>query len=286
MEQVDYEYEIVIEPRRSWLRVDWRGLWEFRDLLYLLVRRDFVSKYKQTILGPLWFVLQPLLMTLVFTVIFGKVAKIPTDSIPPVLFYLCGLLVWGYFSQTLSLNSNVFVANMNLFGKVYFPRLIIPLANCVSNLFAFGIQLLTFLAFYAYFKLASPSGGLFAPQWTLLLLPLLLLQAGLLALGTGLWLSALTAKYRDFSHLTNLLVQMWMYATPIIYPLSSIPEKWRWVAALNPMAPIVEAFKYSFFGRGEMIWAWIFASASVTVVLTGTGILVFKWVERTFVDSV
>ncbi len=283
---VGEEYEIVIERKSTWFSFDWHAIWEFRDLLILLVRRDFVSKYKQTILGPAWYVIQPLLMTVVFTIIFGKVAKISTDTIPPLLFYLCGLSAWGYFSNTLNANSNVFVSNMHIFGKVYFPRLVVPLANCLSGLFGYAVQLITFLAFYAYFKFLTSAGGRFEAQSELIFLPFLLLQAGLLALGTGLWLSALTAKYRDFAHLSNLLMQLWMYATPIIYPLSEIPNEWRWIAYLNPMAPIVETYKYAFFGQGKLSLYYSSLSVGITGLVLFTGLLLFSRVERNFVDSV
>lgn len=279
-------FEIVIQPNRSWFYIDWQGLWHYRDLLFFLVKRDFISYYKQTILGPLWFIIQPLLMTLVFTVIFGKIAKIPTDGLPPMLFYLCGLLVWRYFASCLNTTSNTFEANAHLFGKVYFPRLIVPLSVIISNLLAFAIQLVTFLGFYFYFKYFTPAGMSFKPNLVIFVLPLLLLQTAAISLGVGLWMSALTAKYRDLRFLMGFLVQLWMYATPVIYPMSIIPEKWRPLAAINPMAAIVELYRYAFFGVGSLNFNYLLISAVTTVFVLLSGVLIFNRAERTFIDTV
>lgn len=278
--------ETIIQPNRSWWYIDWQGLLHYRDLLFLLVRRDFVSKYKQTILGPLWFIIQPVLMAVVFTVIFGNFAKIPTDGTPPMLFYLCGLLAWTYFANCFTGTSNSFLANAGIFGKVYFPRLIPPLSVTISNLLAFGIQLGTFLGFYTYFKYFTLAGATFQPNLFLIVLPLLLLQTAVFSLGVGLWLSALTAKYRDFAFLTGFIVQVWMYATPVIYPISLIPEKWRLLVMINPMAPIVESYKYAFLGAGTLNLGYLLISAVITVIVLLTGILIFNKVERTFIDYV
>jgi lipopolysaccharide transport system permease protein len=278
-------FEIVLRPDAGWRSLELASLWQYRDLLSLLVWRDFVSKYKQTILGPLWFVIQPLSMTLVFTVIFGKVAGLSTDGLPPVLFYLCGQLGWNYFAQNFSSNSATFVNNAGLFAKVYFPRLVVPLAALVSNLFAFAIQLTTFVCFYLYFKYVRGAGG-FAMDWQVVLLPLLVLQTAILSLGVGLVMSALTAKYRDLTHLNTLLIQVWMYATPVIYPLSEFPAEWRWVAALNPMTPIVEAFRLLLLGVGTVEPAHIVASVATTAVVTVAGLMLFGRIEKTFVDIV
>lgn len=281
-----HNYEIIIQPNRSWFHIDWQGLSHYRDLLFLLVRRDFVSKYKQTILGPAWFIIQPLLTTLVFTIIFGKVAKIPTDGMPPILFYLCGLLIWRYFASCLTTTSTSFTANANLFGKVYFPRLIMPLSVVISNLFAFAIQLVTFLAFLFYFKYFTVAGINIKPNLCILALPLLLLQTAAISLGVGLWLSALTAKYRDFQFLMGFLVQLWMYATPVIYPMSIVPEKWKPILALNPMAPIVELYRYAFLGTGITNLSYLIISTTTTIFVLFTGILIFNKTERTFIDTV
>lgn len=279
-------YEVIIKPNRSWFYIDWQGLLHYRDLLYFLVRREFIAKYKQTILGPAWFVIQPLLMTLVFTVIFGKVAKIPTDGMPHILFYLCGLLAWRYFARCLTTTSTTFVTNAHLFGKVYFPRLVVPLSVIISNLFAFAIQLVTFLGFYLYFKFFTQAGAIIQTNLFILLLPLFLLQTAALSLGICLWFSALTAKYRDLQFLIGFLTQLWMYATPVIYPMSVIPEKWRFIIAINPMAPIVESFRYGFLGAGTIDFNYIITSIAITVFLLFSGILIFNRTERTFIDTV
>ena len=278
-------FEIVLRPDTGWRSLELASLWQYRDLLSLLVWRDFVSKYKQTILGPLWFIIQPLCMTLVFTVIFGKVAGLSTDGLPPVLFYLCGQLGWNYFAQNFSSNSATFIANAGLFGKVYFPRLVVPLAALVSNLFAFAIQVATFVCFYLYFKYGRGAGG-FGMDWHVILLPLLVLQTAVLSLGVGLVMSALTAKYRDLTHLSALLIQVWMYATPVIYPLSAFPVEWRSIAALNPMTPIVEAFRLLLLGVGTVEPLHIVCSIATTAAVTIAGLLLFGRIEKTFVDIV
>jgi lipopolysaccharide transport system permease protein len=280
------KYEIVIKPTTGFLRLDLKAVWQYRDLLGLLVHRDFVSKYKQTVLGPVWFVLQPLLTTLVFTLIFSGVAKIPTDGLPPALFYMCGLLGWSYFAQTFTSTSATLVVNAGLFGKVYFPRLVVPLSAVIANMMAFCLQLATFLGFYIYYKLFTPLGTGFGVSGSLVWLPLLLLQIGALSLGVGLCLSAVTAKYRDFTFLTPFIVQLWMYATPVIYPLSKIPERWHWLAVLNPMAAIVEAFRLMFLGRGSVAPAYAAVSAAITAAVLLTGLLIFNKVQKTFVDTI
>ena len=280
------DYELVIKPSRGWLHLNLRDLWGYRDLLFLLVHRDFVAKYKQTVLGPAWFILQPLLTTVVFTVIFGKVARIPTDGLPPVLFYLGGLLGWSYFAQTFQSASGTLVANADLFGKVYFPRLVVPLSAVISNLLAFALQLATFLCFWTYFKFFSAAGESFGFSGAIIVFPLVVLQIAALSLGVGLWLSALTAKYRDFIYLSGFIIQLWVYATPVIYPLSQIPEGWRWVAVLNPMTMPVETIKYMLLGRGIVVPFYVALSLAVTVVLLLSGVLVFNKIEKTFVDTI
>jgi lipopolysaccharide transport system permease protein len=278
--------EVVIRPTRGWFHLNLADVWRYRDLLFLLVHRDFVARYKQTILGPTWFILQPLLMTVVFTVIFGTVAHIPTDGVPPMLFYFAGLLGWNYFSQTFQNSSGTLVANAGLFSKVYFPRLVIPLSIVISSFLAFTLQLATFLSLWCYFKTFTSAGAMFGFSGAIVWLPLLLVQIAALGLGVGLWLSALTVKYRDFTFLTGFIIQVWMYATPVIYPLSQIPEKWHWVALLNPMAAPLETLKYMFLGHGIIISAHIAVSIMTTLLLLVSGMLVFNRVERTFVDIV
>ena len=278
--------QIVIAPNRRWFHFDWQGLLQYRDLLYFLVRRDFVSKYKQTILGPLWFIIQPILTTVFFTIIFGKMVRISTDSLPPVLFYLCGLLAWNYFSQCLNSTSVTLSANVHIFGKVFFPRLIVPVSVVMSNLFAFLLQFFTFLAFYIFYKFFTPAGALIRPTIFLWMLPFLVLQTAMLSLGVGLLISALTVRYRDFHHLMGFLSQLWMYATPIVYPMSSIPEKKRIILELNPMTSIVECFRFAFFGKGLIEPVFIVISMLVTILLFLVGLFAFNKVERTFVDLI
>jgi lipopolysaccharide transport system permease protein len=284
MKSATIENEIVIKATRGWRGVDLAEIWRYRDLLFLLVHRDFVSNYKQTVLGPLWFIIQPLLTTIVFTIIFGKVAKIPTDGMPPMLFYLAGLLGWNFFSRTLSSTSSTLTSNLGLFGKVYFPRLVVPLAAVVSSFIALAIQLVTLLAFWCYFKFFTSAGPSIQPGWDLLLFPLIVLQISALGLGVGLWLSALTAKYRDLAFLTGTLVQLWMYATPIIYPVSQIPEKWRWVSSLNPMEMPIITIRQMFLGQAGGVSGDFTLSILFTLVVLATGVIAFNKAEKTFVD--
>ncbi len=278
------DYEILIQPRQNWLKLDWRSLVEFRDLFLLLVRRDFMVKYKQTLLGPLWFLIQPLLTTLVFTVIFGGVAKMPTNGVPPMLFYLSGLTLWAYFAQCVSTNATTFVTNSNLFSKVFFPRLIVPLSTTSSNLFALAVQLLSLLGFLTYFVL---SGAPVHPTpWAFLTVPLLILQAALLALGFGLLFASFTAKYLDLVHLIAFGLQIWMYASPIIYPVSKIPAKYAFLVWANPMAPVIENFRASFLGTDFLSLAVTLWSVAVTVGVFFLGLFQYQRAERTFVDTI
>ena len=281
------QYELIIEPSKGMLRIDWHGMLHYRDLLLLLVRRDFLSQYKQTILGPLWFIIQPLLTTLVFTMIFGYVAKIPTDGVPPMLFYLCGMSVWSYFAACLGTTASTFIANSGIFGKVYFPRLIVPLSVVVSRLIAFGIQLGTFLVFLVYFKFFTVSGGGVHPSWLwLFATPALIILSAALGLGVGLWISAMTAKYRDFAFLAGFLTQLWMYASPVVYPISQVPERWMWLAALNPMVGIIEAYRKAFLGVGVISPYLLGMSVCITLLVLLTGLILFSRAEKTFVDTV
>jgi lipopolysaccharide transport system permease protein len=286
MQKAAAEYEIVIKPSKSWFGLDLAEIWRYRDLLFLLVHRDFVSNYKQTILGPLWFIIQPLITTIIFTIIFGKVAQIPTDGMPPMLFYLAGLLGWNFFSRTLNGTSSTLVSNVGLFGKVYFPRLVVPIAAVVSNYIALTIQLVMFLCFWTYYKFFSSVGPSIHIGWDILAFPLVILQISALALGVGLWLSALTAKYRDLAFLTATIIQLWMYATPIIYPVSQIPEKWRWVSSLNPMEMPVVAIRDLFIGQNISPIGDFGISITMTLFILATGVLIFNKVEKTFVDTV
>jgi lipopolysaccharide transport system permease protein len=278
-------YELLIRRTDGWFQLNLRDLWRYRDLLILLVRRDFVAKYKQTLLGPAWYLVQPLMLTAVFVVVFGTFAGIPTAGVPPVLFYLSGLVAWSYFAQTFQTIAATLSTNSALFGKVYFPRLIVPLSALVSNLLALGLQIAAFLGFWLYFK-TSPAAGSFGMTGALALLPLLVVQIACLSLGTGLWLSAITIKYRDFTHLSVFLLQVWMYATPIVYSLAEVPERWRWVVILNPMTVPVEAIRYMLLGQGTVPAGYVVSSLALTAVLLCSGVIVFNRVEKTFIDTV
>lgn len=278
------QYEITLRPDTSWLSLELRGIWHYRDLLSLLVWRDFVAKYKQTILGPLWFVVQPLAMTAVFTILFSRVAGLPTDGLPPMLFYLCGQLGWNYFAQNFNSNAATLVNNAGLFSKVYFPRLVVPISALVSNLFAFFIQAATFFAFFCYFKFGLQTA--IRIDWHIVFLPFLILHTAVLSLGVGLLMSALTAKYRDLVHISSLMIQIWMYATPVIYPLSKFPANWQWVVALNPMTAIIESFRLILLGTGTVEPAYLAWSVAFSLILLAGGLLLFGKVEKTFVDTV
>ena len=279
----DTEWDLIIRPRRRWLDLRLGELWKYRDLVLLFVRRDFVSVYKQTILGPLWYLIQPLLTTITFTVIFGQIAQLPTDGLPQFLFYMSGTVIWSYFADCLNKTSNTFVGNAGLFGKVYFPRLAVPVSILFSNLITFAIQLAFFLIFLLYFAL---SGADVKPNLWVLFTPLLILMMAGLGLGFGILISSLTTKYRDLRFLVGFGVSLLMYATPVIYPVSSIPERFQTLIRLNPMTPIVEAFRYAFLGAGslqvlDLLYAFCFMLVSVFL-----GALVFNRVEATFMDTV
>ena len=273
-----------ISANKSGIAFDWSEIWAYRDLLLLLVRRDFVAKYKQTVLGPLWFVVQPTLMTLVFTLVFDRVANLSTDALPAPLFYMSGLLSWNYFSATFGAISTTFPGNMHLFSKVYFPRLIVPFSVILSNLLTFLVQSATFVGFFAYFKLFTNSSQSFYISYYIVLLPLVILQTMALALGVGLCIASVTAKYRDLVHILGFLSQVWMYATPIIYPISKVPLEWRWVLAMNPMTGIVESFRYLLLGRATLSWPIVTSSLILTAITLFLGLLCFRRVERTVVD--
>lgn len=277
--------EIVIEPTRGFSFIRWRDLWAYRDLLWQLVWRDFATRYKQTALGPLWHLLQPLITTVIFTVIFSRVAGISTDGLPDRLFYFCGLLAWNYFSQTFNSTSSTLVANAGLFGKVYFPRLIVPLSGVISNLVSFAIQFAVFLVMLGCYRTIYPTAT-YGLQWHALLLPLVLLQLAAFSLGIGLWLSALTAKFRDFTVLSGFLIQLWMYVTPVIYPLSKVPAEWRMVVAVNPVTIPIESFRAMLLGTGYVSPKLLAVSLAATLVTLASGLIVFQRVEKNFIDVV
>ncbi len=275
--------EFRIRPRSSWLWIDWRGLVNYRDLIGLLVRRDFVSRYKQTILGPLWSVVTPIVTAVVFAQVFGRVLNVSTDGVPPSLFYLCGLLGWNYFNQTLNATSNTLRGNYGIFSKVYFPRLVTPLALAISNLAAAGVQLVTFAVIYTVAVISHPELAARPTGWALAL-PLVFLHLSLLALGGGLLLSAMTAKYRDFQHVAPFILNLLMYITPVIYPLSQIPPGWRWLASINPVAPIIETLRAMLLGTPTFEPGYYGVSLGVTTVIFILGVGYYQKLARDFVD--
>jgi len=277
------QWTLVIQPEGRLFDLKLKELWHYRDLIALFVRRDFVAQYKQTILGPAWHLIQPLLTTITFTIIFGKIARIPTDGVPPFLFYMAGTVLWGYFSGVLTGTSGTFTTNAGIFGKVYFPRLAVPVAGLLSRLIAFGIQFLFFLCFLAFFMW---QGAKVAPNAWALLTPVLLLMMAALGLGLGVIVSALTTRYRDLTIVVGFGVQLLMYATPVIYPLSVLPEPYRTWMLLNPMAPIMELFRHAYLGAGDISLGLLFYSVAITALILFIGIVLFNRVERTFMDTV
>ena len=278
------DWSLIIEPQRSLFDLRLGELWRYKDLVLLFVRRDFVSVYTQTVLGPLWYLIQPLLTTVTFTVIFGNIANLPTDGLPQFLFYMSGTVVWSYFADCLNKTSTTFVNNANLFGKVYFPRLAVPVSILISNLITFLIQFGMFLVFVLYFSL---SGASIHPNWIWILFsPVLLLMMAGLGLGFGIIVSSLTTKYRDLRFLVTFGVQLLMYATPVIYPVSSIPARFQWIILANPMTPIVEAFRYAFLGAGAADGYQLLYSFCFMLVVVMLGTIIFNRVEQTFMDTV
>lgn len=276
--------ETNITPHRSLIHFNLREVWKYRDLLRMLVKRDFVTFYKQTILGPLWFVVQPVLTTLTFMLIFGNIAGISTDGIPQPLFYMSGITIWNYFADSLNRVSGVFRENQNIFGKVYFPRLVTPLSIVVSGLVKFGIQFLLFIGMLLYFQWFTEAS--IPINSVALLAPLLILLMALLSLGLGMLITSLTTKYRDLIFLLQFAIQLLMYATPVIYPLSTVPEKYRWIIQFNPITPIVETFKYGFLGAGSFSEGALLYAATVSLVVMLLGTLVFNRTERNFMDTI
>lgn len=283
-EEAIKEWDLTLEPQNSLFKLNLKDVWRYRDLLGLLVKRDFTSFYKQTILGPLWFFIQPLFTTLTFVFIFGNLAAISTDGLPQPLFYMTGVVMWNYFAECLSKTSTVFKDNANIFGKVYFPRLIMPLSIVASNLVKLGVQFIMLILVFTYyitFNNYTPN-----TTWYLLLIPVFLALMAALGLGLGMIISALTTKYRDLSFLVTFGVQLFMYATPVIYPLSAAPEKYKHLIALNPMAPIIEGFRFALLGKGEFSISSLVYTTSVTFIILLIGTITFNKVEKNFVDTV
>lgn len=277
-------WDLEIKPRSSLFDIDLAEIWRYRDLLILFVRRDFVAQYKQTILGPLWNLIQPILTTAMFLLIFGKIANIPTNGITPILFYMSGITIWNFFSTCLITTSNTFVSNSSIFGKVYFPRLVMPLSTIISNVIRFGIQFLLLLAVmvYYHFRGYTMHVGL---NW--MFIPLLLLLMSGIGLGLGIIISSLTTKYRDLTVLMTFAIQLAMYATPVVYPLSYLSHsKYKILISLNPLTSLIEAFRYSLFGAGTFTAGSLLYSGGFMIVTLFIGLLIFNQVERTFMDTV
>jgi lipopolysaccharide transport system permease protein len=273
-----------IKPQSNLLDLNLAELFAYRDLLMMYVKRDIVTFYKQTILGPLWFVIQPILTTIMFMFVFGNLAGLSTDGMPQPLFYFSGIILWNYFADCLTRNSKTFTENQQVFGKVYFPRMVVPLSITISNLVRFFIQLVIFLLIYFYYLLFTEA--VITPNPTILLFPWLVVLAAGLSLGFGIIFSSLTTKYKDLTFLLQFIVQLWMYATPVIFPLSSIPAEKQWLLVLNPMTAVVETFKYGFIGQGVFSWTHLAYSSGFMIVLLLVGIIVFNKVEKSFMDTV
>ena len=277
------EWTTEIKPKTGWFDINLKELFQYRDLIIMFVKRDFKTLYKQTILGPLWIIVNPLLTTIMYTIVFGNIANIPTDGVPQIVFYMLGTTLWTYFSTCLTKTATTFTGNVTIFGKVYFPRLVMPISTVISGLINFFVQFIMFLFFTGYFCL---KGASIKPNIYIIITPFLLLQLALLSLGFGIIISSLTTKYRDLAILVTFGVQLWMYATPIVYPVSQISGKLRTIMLLNPVSPIVETFRYAFLGSGVLSIKFLAISIVTTIVVLFIGVILFSRVEKTFMDTV
>lgn len=288
MQKERERWDTIIRPKKGWFDIDFKGLIHYRDLIWLMVKRYFTIMYRQTILGPAWIVIQPLLTTLIFTVVFGNLAGLPTDGMPKFLFYMAGNIMWHYFSSCLTTTSNTFLQNRNLFGKVYFPRLCMPISTVFSEMINFFVQFALFLIFVAFYALQPEP--VVQPNWRLILLtPIMLLQLGVLGLGFGIIVSALTTRYRDLAMLVSFGVQLWMYATPVTYSSSMIAEKFPnllGVYMLNPITPIIELFRAAYLGAAEYSLKYNAVSMAMTLVVLLIGVVLFSHTEKTFMDTI
>lgn len=284
MSKASREWSHVIRPKSGLFELPFGELWRYRDLILLLVRRDFVATYKQTVLGPLWFLLQPLLTTLIFTIVFGRIAGIETEGLPHMLFFMSGVVLWRYFADCVTKTSTTFTSNAAIFGKVYFPRLTVPVSVVISSLFSYGLQLLLFAGFVVYY--AATEGVAVQPLGAIVLTLPLTAVMGMLGLGIGILVSSMTAKYRDLRFLIGFGVQLMMYLTPVVYPLSAVPEHYRHLALLNPMCPLIEGFRNVLFGVGTLSWPHVGYSVAVAVCTLLLGVLFFGKIEQTFMDTV
>lgn len=278
-------YITEIKPHKKWLDIDIKGIWRYRDLYYMYVRRDIVTQYKQTILGPLWYIIQPLFTTIMYMFVFGGLAGISTDGAPQPLFYMAGIVLWSYFNECFTVSSDVFGVNANVFGKVYFPRLVVPLSGVTSGLLKMLIQLCIFVVIYIYYVLLLPAGTL-GINSSVLLFPILVFMIAMHGMSWGLIISSMITKYRDLKFFIQFAIQLFMYATPVIYPLSAAPEKYRDIIALNPLTPIFEAFKYSCLGCGSLDWSGLLYSAMFMCITLFFAVVIFSRTERNFMDTV
>ena len=283
MDEIKENWTTIIKPRNKLFTLNLIDLWDYRDLVKMFIHRDFVTFYKQTILGPLWFIIQPLFTSGMFTLIFGKVANISTDEVPKLLFYMAGVINWSYFADSLTKTSDTFIGNANIFGKVYFPRLTVPLANVITGMIKYTIQYILFIiVFFIYLS----KGAAINPTWLIVFTPLLVLQMALLSFGFGIWISSVTTKYRDLKFVLPFFIQLWMYATPVIYPLSLVSDKFKMLVSINPMVPIIELFKKAYLGVGTVDLKYTVISIVVTLVVLFSGIIVFNKMEKNFMDTV
>lgn len=281
--RTDNQHHWEIQSKTAVFDLRLKDVWAYRDLLWLMVRRDFVALYKQTILGPLWFIIQPLFTIVIYTIVFGKIAGISTEGLPRPVFYMAGITIWNYFADCLLKTSGVFRDNAGVFGKVYFPRLVVPVSAVISNMVRFGIQVLLFLGFVFYYHMNGMALHINVYAW---LFPYLVLLSALLGMGCGMIISALTTKYRDLSFLVSFGMQLLMYATTVIYPLSAAPGKYKWIIMMNPVTAIIETFRYGFLGSGSFSWSLLGYASAFTVVVLFAGIVVFTKVEKNFIDTV
>lgn len=277
------KWSLVLRPKTDWLEINYRELWKYRDLVILFIKRDFVTFYKQTILGPIWYVLQPLMSTIAFTVVFGRIAGLSTDGLPQPLFYMSGIVVWSYFSDALTNTSNTFLQNTHIFSKIYFPRLLVPISVVFSSMIKLTIQFGLFVIVFGYYWTLEQS---ILPSPFVFLLPLLFFQMAALSLGCGILISSMTTKYRDLNFVISFGVQLWMYATPIVYPLSQVPDKYRLLFDLNPMTAIVTNFRYLAFSRGQFDVIATAASVSITLIILMAGTIFFNRVEKNYLDTI
>ncbi|MCZ8144144.1 ABC transporter permease [Flavobacterium sp.] len=283
MAQHEQHWTEEIRSEHSLFSINFKEVWRYRDLLFMLLKRDFITFYKQTILGPLWFIIQPLLTTLIYIVLFVQVAKIDVGGVPSLAFYLSGVTIWNYFSDSLIKTANVFQGNASVFGKVYFPRLIMPLSVVFSSLMKFVIQFLLFVGVVVYYAYVTDE---IKPNMWVLMTPILLLMMACFALGVGMIFSSMTTKYKDLSFLLAFGVQLYMYATPVVYPITAMPDKYRWIVSLNPLTSIFECYRFGYLGEGHFEPQRLLYSAIIIIILLLTGTLIFNKVEKSFMDTI